>query len=90
MPAVFAADNSNELMDIHTIGDLPESDARAFFEWRLQFSVQEEEVPPLDDVSWTRIFEVCGGNAARLKEVAFFWKGAATLEEGTAAPKGTH
>ena len=69
-------------MEVEVIGDFPEAEARAFFEWRLQFSATPL---PLDDPSWARIFEVCGGNAASLKEVASKWTGATGLEKGTAA-----
>ena len=68
-------------MVVHAIGDFPEAEARAFFEWQLTFSVWEP--PPLDDASWARIFEVCGGNAGSLLLVAGEWKGASSLEGGT-------
>ena len=80
----FDAGISVQFMEVEVIGDFPEAEARAFFTWQLQFSVWQPAPPP-DDASWVRIFEVCGGNAASLKEVASKWTGATGLEKGTAA-----
>ena len=78
---VFAAEIGENFMEVQVIGDFPEAEARAFFEWKLTFSVAEP--PPLDDASWSRIYEVCGGNAGSLLVVASEWTGASTLEGGT-------
>ena len=50
---------SDAYFEVEVIGEFPEGEARAFFEWRLQFSV--EAPPPLDDASWARIYEVMAG-----------------------------
>ena len=57
LPPFFAAEISNAHFEVEVIGNFPPDDARAFFEWRLQFS-EEEGAPPLDDASWARIYEV--------------------------------
>ena len=55
---------SDAYYEVEVIGEFPEGEARAFFEWRLQFSV-EEAPPPLDDASWARIYEVRAGGPSR-------------------------
>ena len=83
IPYDFAAAGiGDKFMEVHVIGDFPPAEARAFFEWQLSAS---KPAPLLGDASWARIFEVCGGNAASLKEVASKWTGATGLEKGTAS-----
>ena len=86
-PSLFSAVLSYRYK-VQVVGDFALDEARRFFESRLKL---RSGAPPLDDASWLRIFEVCGGNALRLQRVADLFEGPADLEAGALrSPRFVH
>ncbi|KAK9819969.1 hypothetical protein WJX72_004593 [[Myrmecia] bisecta] len=56
--------------NIKVIGDFEDQDARAFFDSLRQPITPENDEWMIDDKSWWRIKEVCGGNAGLLRQCA--------------------